>query len=330
MREPSRHTTSPPPRTANSPRSFHRSPESPPANSPSPSNNKTPDPPDNRPPQIQSPLANATATRRQQKPPPHAAAVPSIPHGRPQRLASSHKLPVLTSMPVVSWPPSYHTPLPAQTTEHSVSFFCRDRLLRRSATLPTPTHPHHETTTPFPVYYFWLPTHDQSSKRILHCRRSRRRNPPGTHDRPGGRRRPRKRRRSHPRRGKNHSRSHQLHGQIRPRADLPGAHRAALRLAQSSINVADQQFRTRHRVLRSHRRETRRHHRHQRFRSRHHRSYRHRSQDPAAGSRPPGPHVPVARPQWRRTGSRRPDRSVRRSRAHRRPESSRSHLRNHE
>ena len=62
------------------------------------------------------------------------------------------------------------------------------------------------------------------------------------HDRPGGRRRPRKRRRPDHRRRKNHAGSHQLHGEIRPRADLPGADRAALRRAGPGADHAAQYF----------------------------------------------------------------------------------------
>ena len=150
------------------------------------------------------------------------------------------------------------------------------------------------------------------------------------HDHRRRRRGSRERRRPDDRRREGDAGGDQLHGALRPRADLPVDDAGAARRARDSADGVAEHLAVRHRVLRADRGEGPDDDRHLGRRSRGDGAGGDRSGDQAVGPGAAGPHVPAAVARRRRDRARRADRSGGRSRADRRALSGRRHLRNHE
>ena len=115
-------------------------------------------------------------------------------------------------------------------------------------------------------------SHMSTQASILRCRNRAGGNPRRPHDRGRRRRGPRERRRPHHGRREDHARSHQLHGQVRPRPGLPRHDRRAAGLSAPRPDVGREHLQLRHRVHRIHRRQRRRLDRHLGLRPRAHHS----------------------------------------------------------
>ena len=152
----------------------------------------------------------------------------------------------------------------------------------------------------------------------------------GAHDRGRRRRGSRERGRSDHGCVPDHPSGHQLHGQVRTRADLPVDDRAAARRAGDPAGGVGQHHAVRHRLLRTDRREAQCHHGHLGRRSCRHRAGRHRPGDETIRSGAAGAYLAAAFAGWRCDGARGSDGGGGRSRAHGGAVSGGGHLRNHE
>ena len=150
------------------------------------------------------------------------------------------------------------------------------------------------------------------------------------HVHPGRRRGPRERGRPRHPGPVLRRRRRQLHGQARPRPDLPGAHPRALRGAGPAAHGAGQRAAHLDRVHRQHRGPGRRHHRHLGGRPGADHRGRHRSGQPPRGPGGTRPHLPAHGPRRRRAGAHRAHRGGGRPVAARRARSVGRDLRDHE
>ena len=132
------------------------------------------------------------------------------------------------------------------------------------------------------------------------------------------------------RRRQDHAGGDQLHGHVRPRPDLSRAHRGAMQGAGSAADGREQHLELRHGVHGFDRGARPRDDGHLGVRPIGNRSRRDRSEEPAGRSAPARPCLPAPRAQGRRAQTRRSDGGIGRSGVHRRDDSGRRHLRNHE
>ncbi len=154
--------------------------------------------------------------------------------------------------------------------------------------------------------------------------------PPRPHGRRLRRRGPRERGRPGDGGAVRHPRGGQLHGQGGARADLPGAHRGALREARPQPDGGQERGAAADRLHGDDRGGGRGQHRHLRPRPRPHDPGRDRPQLGPARHRRPRPHVPAAGQGGRRAGAHRPHRGQRRPRPPRRADARRGDLRGDE